>query len=83
MVGHVWGWVSGEFGGVGVVEGGDGGGGAEMGSGGNGLRGMSERRQQCGGQLQVDTHPGEGFRLRATVPATVLSALTEVPEGVR
>ena len=50
---------------------------------GNGLRGMRERLQQCGGQLQVETRPGEGFRLRATVPATVLAALTQVPEGVR
>jgi len=57
--------------------------GAQMVNAGNGLRGMRERLQQCGGQLQVDTHPGEGFRLRATVPATVLAALTEVPEGVR
>ncbi|KAG1255394.1 hypothetical protein G6F65_016658 [Rhizopus arrhizus] len=49
---------------------------------GNGLRGMRERLQQCGGQLQVETRPGEGFRLRATVPATVLvAALTKVPEG--
>ncbi len=36
-----------------------------------------------GGQLQVETRPGEGFRLRATVPATVLVAPTKVPEGVR
>ena len=51
---------------------------------GNGLAGMRERLQQCGGQLQVETRPGEGFRLRATVPATVLvAALTKVPEGVR
>ena len=45
--------------------------------------GMRERLQQCGGQLQVETRPGEGFQLRATVPATVLAALTQVPEGVR
>jgi len=45
---------------------------------------MRERLQQCGGQLQIETRPGEGFRLRATVPATVLvAALTKVPEGVR
>lgn len=67
-----------------VVEARDDGVGAEMVNVGNGLRGMRERLQQCGGQLQVETRPGEGFRLRATVPATVLvAALTKVPEGVR
>jgi signal transduction histidine kinase len=67
-----------------VVEARDDGVGAEMVNVGNGLRGMRERLQQCGGQLQVETRPGEGFCLRATVPATVLvAALTKVPEGVR
>jgi len=67
-----------------VVEARDDGVGADMGNVGNGLRGMRERLQQCGGQLQIETRPGEGFRLRATVPATVLvAALTKVPEGVR
>ncbi|GAB2313771.1 histidine kinase [Stenotrophomonas maltophilia] len=67
-----------------VVEARDDGVGADMVNVGNGLRGMRERLQQCGGQLQVETRPGEGFRLRATVPATVLVAtLTKVPEGVR
>ncbi len=67
-----------------VVEARDDGVGADRVNVGNGLRGMRERLQQCGGQLQVETRPGEGFRLRATVPATVLvAALTKVPEGVR
>ncbi|HIE1101930.1 MULTISPECIES: histidine kinase [Stenotrophomonas] len=67
-----------------VVEAHDDGAGAEMVNVGNGLRGMRERLQQCGGQLQIETRPGEGFRVRATVPATVLvAALTKVPEGVR
>lgn len=67
-----------------VVEARDDGIGADMVNVGNGLRGMRERLQQCGGQLQIETRPGEGFRLRATVPATVLvAALTKVPEGVR
>lgn len=67
-----------------VVEARDDGVGADMVNVGNGLRGMRERLQQCGGRLQVETLPGEGFRLRATVPATVLvAALTKVPEGVR
>ncbi|HEL3785359.1 TPA: sensor histidine kinase [Stenotrophomonas maltophilia] len=67
-----------------VVEARDDGVGADMVNVGNGLRGMRERLQQCGGQLQIESCPGEGFRLRATVPATVLvAALTKVPEGVR
>ncbi|HHA2460466.1 TPA: sensor histidine kinase [Stenotrophomonas maltophilia] len=67
-----------------VVEARDDGVGADMVNVGNGLRGMRERLQQCGGHLQIETRPGEGFRLRATVPATVLvAALTKVPEGVR
>ncbi len=80
---HLWIRVYREVPGLVVVDARDDGVGAEMVNAGNGLRGMRERLQQCGGQLQVDTHPGEGFRLRATVPATVLAALTEVPEGVR
>ncbi|AWH36286.1 sensor histidine kinase [Stenotrophomonas sp. ZAC14D1_NAIMI4_6] len=80
---HLWIRVYREAPGRVVVEASDDGVGAAMVNAGNGLRGMRERLQQCGGQLQVDTHPGEGFRLRATVPATVLAALTEVPEGVR
>lgn len=80
---HLWIRVYREAPGLVVVDARDDGVGAQMVNAGNGLRGMRERLQQCGGQLQVDTHPGEGFRLRATVPATVLAALTEVPEGVR
>ncbi|WP_333629043.1 sensor histidine kinase [Stenotrophomonas cyclobalanopsidis] len=80
---HLWIRVYREVPGLVVVDARDDGVGAQMVNVGNGLRGMRERLQQCGGQLQVDTHPGEGFRLRATVPATVLAALTEVPEGVR
>ncbi|KAA8994435.1 sensor histidine kinase [Stenotrophomonas cyclobalanopsidis] len=80
---HLWIRVYREVPGLVVVDARDDGIGAQMVNAGNGLRGMRERLQQCGGQLQVDTHPGEGFRLRATVPATVLAALTEVPEGVR
>jgi len=81
---HLWIKVYREVPGLVVVDARDDGVGAEMVNVGNGLRGMRERLQQCGGQLQVETRPGEGFRLRATVPATVLvAALTKVPEGVR
>lgn len=35
---------------------------------GNGLSGMSERLQQLGGQLDIESRPGAGFRLYAWVP---------------
>ncbi len=37
---------------------------------GNGLRGMRERIQQCGGNLEIQTRRGEGFRLRLSIPVT-------------
>ena len=37
---------------------------------GNGLRGMRERIQQCGGTLDIQTRRGDGFRLRLSIPAT-------------
>ena len=37
---------------------------------GNGLRGMRERVQQCGGTLDIQTRRGEGFRLRLSIPVT-------------
>jgi signal transduction histidine kinase len=39
---------------------------------GNGLRGMRERLAQHGGDLQVESTPGAGFRLRLALPATML-----------
>jgi signal transduction histidine kinase len=35
---------------------------------GNGIRGMSERLKQLGGELKIDSRPGTGFRLHAWVP---------------
>ena len=35
---------------------------------GNGLRGMRERIQQCGGTLDIQTRRGAGFRLRLSLP---------------
>ena len=35
---------------------------------GNGLRGMRERLQAYGGDVQVDTRPGDGFRLKLVLP---------------
>ena len=37
---------------------------------GNGLRGMRERVQQCGGTLDIQTRRGEGFRLRLSIPVS-------------
>jgi len=37
---------------------------------GNGLRGMRERVQQCGGRLEIQTRRGEGFRLRLSIPVS-------------
>ncbi|HET6396448.1 MAG TPA: sensor histidine kinase [Pseudoxanthomonas sp.] len=38
---------------------------------GNGLRGMRERVQQCGGTLDIQTRRGAGFQLRLSVPAAI------------
>jgi signal transduction histidine kinase len=35
---------------------------------GNGLRGMRERLESCGGRLELSTRPGEGFAVRAVLP---------------
>ncbi|MEE8590824.1 MAG: sensor histidine kinase, partial [Spirochaetia bacterium] len=35
---------------------------------GNGLKGMTERLKQLGGELKIETSPGAGFSLRAWVP---------------
>ena len=35
---------------------------------GNGLRGMRERLERCGGRLELSTRPGEGFEVRAVLP---------------
>ena len=47
---------------------------------GNGLRGMRERLAQHGGDLKVESRPGEGFRLHLSLPAT--GAGVPIPEGV-
>ncbi|WP_411834459.1 sensor histidine kinase [Pseudoxanthomonas mexicana] len=69
-----------------LIEAGDDGGGADGVVAGNGLRGMRERLAQYGGDLELDTAPGKGFRLRIRLPvlesAAVLasSALASVPQ---
>lgn len=47
---------------------------------GNGLRGMRERLQQYQGTLQVESRPGQGFKLRLSLPAN--SAQTIAEQGV-
>ncbi|MBI2396388.1 MAG: sensor histidine kinase [Xanthomonadales bacterium] len=42
--------------------------GAESVAAGNGLSGMRERLNEFGGALEIDTAPGRGFRLTATLP---------------
>ncbi len=47
---------------------------------GNGLRGMHERVQQCGGVLEIQTRSGAGFQLRLSIP--VISPARMAAEGV-
>ncbi|MBD9368655.1 sensor histidine kinase [Xanthomonas sp. XNM01] len=47
---------------------------------GNGLRGMRERVQQCGGTLDIQTRSGAGFQLRLSIP--VISPARMAVEGV-
>ncbi len=49
---------------------------------GNGLRGMRERLSQYGGELEIHARPGEGFRLRISVPGATNLLLASVPQGV-
>ncbi|GAB2513033.1 sensor histidine kinase [Lysobacter humi (ex Lee et al. 2017)] len=51
--------------------------GADLLVAGNGLRGMRERLAQHGGDLEIDTRPGEGFRLRLVLPIAAASAVRE------
>jgi signal transduction histidine kinase len=51
--------------------------GADLFVAGNGLRGMRERLAQHGGSLDIDTRPGDGFRLRLVLPIAAASAVRE------
>ncbi|MBO9717309.1 MAG: sensor histidine kinase [Pseudoxanthomonas sp.] len=53
-----------------VLEASDDGQGADGVVPGNGLRGMRERLQQCGGTLDIQTRRGAGFRLRLSIPVS-------------
>jgi len=44
---------------------------------GNGLRGMRERLLQYQGTLQVESRPGQGFRLRVCLPANTVQSIAE------
>jgi len=39
---------------------------------GNGLNGMAERLRQLGGDLDIESKPGAGFRLQAWVPVETM-----------
>lgn len=67
-----------EAGGI-VMTARDDGRGADLLVAGNGLRGMRERLAQHGGTLDIDTRPGDGFRLRLVLP---IAAAPAVREGV-
>lgn len=77
---HLWIRVFREDDGV-VIEARDDGRGADGFASGNGLRGMRERLGQYDGQLDIQTRPGAGFRLRLSIPSGV-PLLAAVPQGV-
>ena len=54
----------------------DGAGGAEL-AGGSGLRGLADRVEALGGQLLLDSEPGNGTRLRAEIPVAPESVADE------
>jgi signal transduction histidine kinase len=47
---------------------GDDGRGAASVQAGNGLKGMEERLKEAGGQMSIESQPGEGFSLRVSIP---------------
>ncbi|NEL79416.1 MAG: sensor histidine kinase, partial [Xanthomonas perforans] len=49
---------------------------------GNGLRGMRERLNQYGGQLEIQTRRGDGFGLRISVPGAPALMPAAVTQGV-
>ncbi|HBK45840.1 MAG TPA: sensor histidine kinase [Xanthomonadaceae bacterium] len=65
-----------------VIDARDDGQGADRIDPGNGLRGMRERLGQYGGELNIETRQGAGFRLRASVPGASVLMPVAVPQGV-
>jgi len=51
-----------------LLEARDDGRGADSPSAGNGLRGIRERLNACGGRVQIETHPGQGFAMTVYLP---------------
>jgi signal transduction histidine kinase len=47
-----------------------------------GLHTMAQRMEQLGGSLVVDTRPGRGTRIAATIPLPSLAPPVTVPSGV-
>ena len=74
--GQLWLTARREGGGI-VMTARDDGRGADLLVAGNGLRGMRERLAQHGGTLDIDTRPGEGFRLRLVLPIAAAPAARE------
>ena len=65
---HAWVQVERENGAAVVEVRDDGVGGAHVGNGGSGLRGLADRIGALDGRLTVDSPPGQGTRVRAVIP---------------
>jgi signal transduction histidine kinase len=51
-------------------------------AGGSGLRGLVDRVNAVGGDLQINSTPGQGTRLHARLPTSVLGSLTDTGRSV-
>ncbi|MCC8552326.1 sensor histidine kinase [Xanthomonas hortorum] len=65
-----------------LIDARDDGHGADTVAPGNGLRGMRERLNQYGGQLEIQTRRGDGFGLRISVPGAPALMPAAVTQGV-
>lgn len=65
-----------------LIDARDDGHGADAVAPGNGLRGMRERLNQYGGQLEIQTRRGDGFGLRIAVPGAPALMPAAVTQGV-
>jgi len=72
---NVWIQVSVENGVVSLCARDDGAGTVRLGNG-YGLSGMRERIEEAGGTFEIETSPGAGFRVRATLPSTTAAPST-------
>ena len=65
-----------------LIDARDDGQGADAVAPGNGLRGMRERLNQYGGQLEIQTRRGDGFCLRISVPGAPALMPAAITQGV-